>query len=228
MDDYSVFYVEDKTQWDKSGDPIEVEYDITVNLHDDSAIVSLLKKLSQEDFGTSDINIRIYFEINSDNNRKSLVTVNSVALDDVSRREFLRSLRSSNCLLLHNSTKHIDDFYMMRGRPSVMYDLFLSEKDRQSLSDAEAILHRKMKKVASDHRSALDSMLDKLRDHYDVEFSTPDFPISRRVPLNINLSEKTLSSRWQIGEVARKTARTCYCLYSAQHAYEAERHRIIE
>ena len=192
MQDYSISYDRDKTQWDLKSDPIKMEYSLCLNKSDDSSVRTLIEKFLGKTLCKEDISLDIVLEIDADNNKKTSAAVDSEYLDDVSRRELLKSLRSSNCLLLHNSTQNTAEWFVSRGRPALLYEFSLSEKDRQSISEAEGALQRKVQQVAKAHKIALGSMLDKLKDHYDVEFSTLDFPRSRRVPLTINLSDKNV------------------------------------
>jgi putative ATP-dependent endonuclease of the OLD family len=110
----------------------------------------------------------------------------------VSKREFLSRLKSSNDLFLHNSTQNKHEYFVGRGRPAILYDFFLSDQDRKSISEAENALQRKVKKVARDHKDALNSMLGRLNDRYDVEFSTLHLSMSRRMPIIINLRDKNV------------------------------------
>lgn len=190
----SISYDVDKTQWVKDGSNICVEYHLTISQADDSALFAVIEKLSNDMFADTELNIFIKLMINNANRKSSFISVNDhTHLDDVARRELLRALRSSNNILSHNSTAHTDEYYMARGGPMVMYDFFLSEKDRQSMAQADAILQRQAKKVARDHKNLLGSMLGKLRDNFDVDFSMPDVSsASRHMPLTINLSDRSV------------------------------------
>jgi putative ATP-dependent endonuclease of OLD family len=191
--EYSISYDVDKTQWLKDNEDISIEYNLSINRADDSALVAIVEKLSTKTFGEEELRICVKLRINSDNAKASFISVNGSELDNVSRREFLKTLRSSNNLLSHNSTANTDEFYMARGRPTVMYDFFLSQKDRKSMAQAEGVLQRQAKKVARDHKTLLSSMLAKLKDNFDVEFSMPDVSSSsRRMPLQIALSDRSV------------------------------------
>ena len=192
FDDFTFSYGEDKTQWLEDKSPIEVTYTLRLNNADDAALIALLEKLMVQQLPGADTTILITMVVNADNNSTTRVMVGEHDLDDVSKREFLAKLKSSNNLFLHNSTQHRHEYYFGRGRPAILYDFFLSDQDRKSISEAENTLQRKVKRVARDHKEALNSMLGRLNDRYDVEFSTVDFSMSRRVPLSINLRDKNV------------------------------------
>ena len=173
----------------------EAWYNLSINRSDDSSLVAIVEKLSNKTYGEEVLQIYVRLSINSENAKSSFISINDVALDNVSRREFLRTLRSSNNLLSHNSTANTEEFYMTRGRPTVLYDFYLSQKDRTSMAQAEAVLQRQAK-VARDHKTVLGSMLGKLKDNFAVEFSMPDLSStvssSRRIPLQIALSDRSV------------------------------------
>jgi putative ATP-dependent endonuclease of the OLD family len=190
---YSISYQEDKTQWIKDSADIIIEYSLTASTSDDSSLVSVLSKLSSRDFTGDAIEIFIRLKVTSENDRSGFVSINGNELDAVATRQFLRTIRTSNQLLSHNSTASQEDYYISRGRHGVMYEFFLSKTDRKSLADAEIALQRRAKRVARDHKAALGSMLGKLKDNFEVEFTVPEASLaSRRMPLVINLSDRNV------------------------------------
>jgi len=186
-------YDTDKTQWVVEKEPIVVEYHISINRPDDSAILSLIERLLVTEFSDIDLNIDVKIEIAPSNEKTITIRVADIIVDDVARREIIKTLASANNLLSHNSTGNEIDYFMSRGRLTIMYDFYLSEKDRKSLARAEAVLQKETNKLARDHKNLLGSMLGRLKDKYDVEFSVPDTSTSTsRMPLTIALNDKSV------------------------------------
>ncbi|MCX7379683.1 MAG: AAA family ATPase [Alphaproteobacteria bacterium] len=190
-DDYKINYDEDKTKWAKDSNDIEIEYNITLFKDDDSALTSLLERLSGTVFG-NEINIIIKFNVNKDNEISSYTIANGNTLDPLSHRNFIKELRSSNNLISHNSTERTAEYYYDKGKFLIMYDYLLSPKDRATMARAEGELQKQAKKMARDHKAALNSMLGKLKDKFDVEFSVPEFYSSHKMPLTINLRDRSV------------------------------------
>lgn len=191
--DNDIEYDIDKTQWVVEKEPIVIEYHISLSRSDDSAMLSLVERLLQNLLPDENLNIDIKVEIASNNEKTVTIQVGGVVVDDVARREIMKALGSSNNLLSHNSTTGNElEYYVSRGRLTVMYDFYLSDRDRKSLTRAEAMLRRETNKLARDHKNLLTSMLGRLNDKYDVEFAMPETSSSTRTtPLAITLSDKS-------------------------------------
>ncbi len=225
----SISYDDDKTQWNKSNDDIVVEYTLSINKKDDSALAAIIEKLSASTLPEGNIELFVKINVNKEDNRETHITANGVELDNVGRREFLKSLRTSNNLISHNSTDHPDEYFMGRRGPMVMYEFFLSQADRKSMAQAENAVQREAKKLAKDHKNRLSTMLGKLRDNFDVEFSLPELSYSsRRMPLAINLSDKSVEvplTKWGSGTQNRTHVLLSILRASRIRATEAEDNR---
>ena len=115
-----------------------------------------------------------------------------MTLGDRASREILEKLRKSNCMFLHNSSERDKPFiyFAGRGRRRSFYELSLSEDEQKMFSDAAKVVQRKTRQLVKGHRNRLNNLLGKLKQKFDVEFTTIDDFRSDEMPLGINLKDK--------------------------------------
>ncbi len=101
-------------------------------------------------------------------------------------------MKTSNLLFLYNSTTSHEEIYYGRGRQRSFHEVVLSEDEQKQIDEAGQKIDRKIKKLAKEHKEDLNSMLGKLSDKYDVEFSTLERYSARSMPLGINLKDKNV------------------------------------
>jgi predicted ATP-dependent endonuclease of OLD family len=74
----------------------------------------------------------------------------------------------------------------------MFYDVALSKDDKKELAEAAKQTERRVKQLARENRENLNSILGRLSEKYDVEFSPIESFSTRHMPLGINLTDKAV------------------------------------
>ena len=190
--DEGLTYKDDKTKWVSGTPNIGLEYKLQISLIEDQVLADFIKRQSGLAFEKDHIDSLVNIVVDP-----SVYIVNTVYVNDINvsapvANDILDKIRSAKTLFLHNSTREQSDYYYRAGRHVVLYNLPLSPQDQGLLKEAEIQLQRQIKKVAKSQTGELNSMLGKLSDKFDVEFSAIDSSSSRRVHLGINLTDKNV------------------------------------
>lgn len=188
-DEYDFDYGADKTQWLKEKKDIIIKYIIKVIKNDDSALVTFIEKIAATKIDTEDFLIEVIYTLKYNEKLKLDVTVNGVAVNEDVARLIGDKIKGSNLLFLYNSTVRQDDYFFGRGRQHSFYDYVLSTDEKKELDKAGKTIQAKLRRLAREHREGLNSILGRLSEKYDVEFSLPEGYTDRR-PLGINLKDK--------------------------------------
>lgn len=101
--------------------------------------------------------------------------------------EIFKKLRSSKCLIFHNSTQQGDRLLFGR-RFSRMFG-GLSGEEAAKLKKANESIARLLKRTAQRHQKAIIDLLGRLEEKYDVTLSPPSFDFED-IPFSISLGEK--------------------------------------
>lgn len=192
LDEYSFDYKSDKTQWHKNDDPIIIQYRIKLSKDDDAALISFIEKISSKSISKKTEDISIEYKILSSDDIQTTIKIGSEDVDAQASKEIVKKLKTSNLLFLYNSTTRHEEIYYGRGRARSFYEVVLSEDERKQLDIAGKTIDRKIKKLAREHKENLNSILGKLSERYDVEFSTLEGHSARYMPLGINLHDKNV------------------------------------
>lgn len=190
LDEVRLDYKEDKTQWVKQSLPIEVEYALQLSKADDPALLSFIEKMAGSPLTSDPVALSVRYVIGETEEPRVSITVNGAAIDDKSAKEIDKKIRESDILFLYNSTTRHEEYYYGRGRRRMFYDFVMSEEERKALDTAARGIERRFRKLAREHRAGLNTMLGRLSERYDVEFSQPEGYSTRHMPLGINLRDR--------------------------------------
>ncbi|MBF0852036.1 AAA family ATPase [Gluconobacter sp. R75690] len=188
----SISYKEDKTQWIKNEEPINLRYSFVFYRSEDPALVSFIEKIAEREIKDEVNNLYISYEINISDDIALSVFINDHKVDDKSAKEIERRIKASNLLFVHNSTRQEDDIYYSDGRRRIFFDFVISPSERKILDEANKTIEKQIRKLAKDHVSGLTDILGKLKEKYDVELAPPEKVSARRMHLGINLKDKNV------------------------------------
>lgn len=191
-DDYTFDYKEDKSQWHKSDEPIEITYVLELTKSDDPALITFIQKITSFTIKADPVTLRIEQSIDSADQVKSKVAVDNNAADEQSSKEIVKKLNDSNLLFLYNSTSRHEEIYYGRGKGRMFYEIVMSKDDRKALDEAAKKTERGVKQLAKKNKEDLTNILGRLSEKYDVEFSPLEGFSTRHMPLGINLKDKSV------------------------------------
>lgn len=135
--------------------------------------------------------ICIKYIIDSTGSKNIEATIQKIRIEEQAAREIANKLKTSKLLFLHNSTMSSDDnYFVSRGRLRSFYQVMLSDEEQKSLYSARKTVAQKVQQLAKHHKSDLSSLLGRLSEKYDVEFSSIESFSSKHVPFIINLKDK--------------------------------------
>lgn len=189
-EDFYFNYKEDKTQWLKDQNPITIIYAFELAISDDPALISFISKISEQKIQGEKVELEVEMKVQNTNEIETSVKINNHPVSKEASIEILKKLKTSNLLFHHNSTDH-EEIYYGKGRRKALYEIVLSEDERKQLDEAAKTLQRKVKRLAREHREHLNSLLGKLSESYDVEFSTVQRYVTRQM-FGINLRDKNV------------------------------------
>ncbi len=191
FDDIPFTYKEDKTQWNKDEDSIVIQYNLELNKDDDSALISFIEKIASKEINTDPVKLFIEYSINDIDEVAQKIRVNEIYVDDKATKEIDKKIKDSDLLFIYNSTKD-DDYHIRRGKHIAVYDIKMSKDEKKTFYDASKSITRHLKKLAKEHKEALNNILGRLTEKYDVELSLPEGYATRYMPLGINLKDKNV------------------------------------
>lgn len=192
-DQYAIIYADDRTQWHKGDTPIELSYVLELSQNDDPALLTFIAKLLGENIEKDPTRITLNYKVTTTDDTRIEVLVNNKCADPQTSKEIMGKISEANLMFLYNSTMgHEDVFYGGRGRHRLLYEVILSEDEKKQLDDAAKQTERKLKRLAKQNREELNTILGRLSEKYDVEFSPLDGFATRHMPFGINLKDKTV------------------------------------
>ena len=191
-DEIRLDFKEDRTQWVKQVIPMEIEYVLQLTKTDDPALISFIEKMSGAQLPTDCVDLTVGYSLTGNEDLRIFVTVDGNALDEKSAKEIQKKIKDSNLLFLYNSTTPHEEYYYGRGRRRMFYDFVMSEEERRTLDDATKTIERRFRKLAREHKVGLNTILGRLSERYDVEFSQPEGYSTRHMPLGINLRDRSV------------------------------------
>lgn len=191
-EEYHLNYEEDVTQWLKEEEPILVGFSLCISRNDDPELVTFIEKQAETTIADSEARLNIEFELTSASDMQTKVFLDGAPVEELAAKEIVTKLRGSESLFLHNSTNTDRDLYYGRGRFNSFFEVLLSGNEQKQIRNAQKSVQSKIKRLAREHRDELNSMLGKLNDKYDVEFSSVSGYQFQRMPLSINLNDKNV------------------------------------
>jgi len=184
-------YKEDRTQWLKQSSPVEVEYAVEVSRNDDPALISFIETMVKTPVSGTTATLGLLYTMADAGDVKITLKLNSADVDEKAAKEIDRKIKESNILFLYNSTTRHEEYYYGRGRRArPFYEFVMSEDESKALDAAGKIIERKFRKLARERRTGLNSILGRLSEKYDVEFTQPEGYSTRHMPLGITLRDK--------------------------------------
>lgn len=190
FDEFKFDYREDKTQWVKQNIPIEIAYTLELSRTEDPALISFVEKIAATSASTETVSLNLKYNVTDIDDLLISVKFNNIDIDAKVAKEIDKRIKESNLLFLYNSTLRHEDYYYGRGRRRQFYEFLMSEEERKALDGAAKNIDRRFRKLAREHKAGMDSMLGRLSEKYDVEFSQPEGYSARHMPLGINLRDK--------------------------------------
>lgn len=184
-------YAADHTQWAKEGTPIEIEYRIELTAKDDPALIAAIGKLAEKSMSDDPVALVFTYSISKDDQRTLKVSVGSEEVRDDAAKEIEKRIKNANLLFQHNSTNKRNDYGWM-GRRAPLYEFVLSPDEKKKLDRAEKGTLSKIRSMTRAHTQGLGQFLEKLSEKYTVEATPFERYSSRRMPIGINLRDKTV------------------------------------
>jgi putative ATP-dependent endonuclease of OLD family len=191
-DDLSFDYKEDRTQWVKQKAAIHIEYSLELTKEEDPALISFIEKIASTQVDQASTVLQISYTVSESDGPIVTVSVGGKATDEKAAKEIEKRIKDSNLLFLYNSTTPHEEFYLGRGRRRLFYDFVMSEEDKKELLEAGKRTDRRLRRLAKEHTQALSTMLGRLSERYSVELSPPESYTARRMPLGINLKDRSV------------------------------------
>ncbi len=192
ISDIGFDYNEDKTQWVKEEEPIEVSFGVEITKKEDPALISFIEKIASRTIDKSTSTLNISYTISSVDEVSTSVSIDGNKVDDKAAKEIDKRIKDSNLLFLYNSTTRHEDFIFRRGRLRMFYEFILSKEEKKALDEAGKHIERRLRKLAKEHTQGLSKILGRLTEKYDVELSPLEGFAAREMPLGINLKDKNV------------------------------------
>ena len=190
MGDGGIEFTEDQTQWNKSPQPIIVEYSLVLSREADPALIAFVERIASITLEGESPTLAIRYTTNSDDSLQTSVNACGQEVDEASAKEIDKRIKDSRLLFLYNSTTPHDQYFYGRSRRRMFYDFVMSDEEKKALETAGKQTERKLKSFAKQHTQELSAMLGRLSEKYDVEVAPPEGYAVRRMPLGINLRDK--------------------------------------
>jgi putative ATP-dependent endonuclease of OLD family len=191
MGDGGIEFTEDQTQWNKSPEPIVVEYSLVLSREADPALIAFVERIASLTLEGASPALTIRYTTSPDDSLQISVHACGVEVDEASAKEIDKRIKDSRLLFLYNSTTPHDQYFFGRSsRRRMFYDFVMSDEEKKALEAAGKQTERKLKSFAKQHTQELSAMLGRLSEKYDVEVAPPEGYAVRRMPLGINLRDK--------------------------------------
>ena len=185
-------YKDDKTQWVKQASAIRIDYELELTKDDDPALISFIEKIAQRKTQQSVVALHVSYTVADSGDPVVGVFLDGQSVDEQAAKEIEKRIKDSNLLFLYNSTTRHEDYYFGGGRRRMLYEFAMSEEEKKGLIEAGKRTERKLKQLAKEHTQGLATMLGRLSEKYDVELSPPESFAARRMPLGINLKDRSV------------------------------------
>ncbi len=189
-DTTSLDYKDDVTQWSAVGESIEVTYRIELVKDNDPALISFIEKMATIEAPVTAACLEIQYLASNTEDLKVSMTFADQPIDSKGSKEINKKIRESNLLFLYNSTSRDEPMYYSGGRNRRFYDFIMSHAEERELEEAGKAVDRKLRRIAKQHTQGLNTILGRLIERFDVEFSPPGKHSPRHTAIGINLRDK--------------------------------------
>lgn len=180
------------TSWKKdSKEEIFVCIELEIHKDCDSSIYKFFTEFilkDTSDFTISEVEILKveYARTHKNETTYSIHLGEKEIFDDFQKKEVLKRLRNSECLIFHNSTNY--DFNPFEDNMDRITN-FISSSDMDAINKKKEELVKIVQKSLKSHQAELTKLLGNLEDKYEVSFSTPGLNFERE-SIDISLKEK--------------------------------------
>lgn len=180
------------TSWKKdSKDDIFISIEIEIHRDSDSSIYKFFTELIFKDASEVTISevesLRIeHVRTHKNESTYHIFLGEKEVTDDYQKKEVLKRLRNSECLIFHNSTNY--DFNPFEDSMDRISN-FISATDLDAINKKKEELVKIVQKSLKSHQAELTKLLGNLEDKYEVSFSTPGLNFERE-SIDISLKEK--------------------------------------
>lgn len=185
-------YTDDKTQWVKESPPIEIHFTLTLTRSEDPALIAFVERMADQSVTGASVSLGITYRIEESEGLSVAVAVDGRPLEEKSAKEVHKKVKSSNLLFLYNSTTPQEQYIFGRNRRRMFYEFVMSDDEKKALDEAQKHAERRMRKFAKQHTQDLSRVLGRLTEKYNVEVSPPEGSSVRRMPLGINLTDRSV------------------------------------
>ena len=180
------------TSWKKdSKEDIYVCIDLEIHKDCDSSIYKFFTEFilkDSSDFTISEVEVlKVEYTRTQKNETSYSIHLGEKEIsDDYQKKEVLKRLRNSECLIFHNSTNY--DFNPFEDNMDRITN-FISSSDMDAINRKKEELVKIVQKSLKSHQAELTKLLGNLEDKYEVSFSTPGLNFERE-SIDISLKEK--------------------------------------
>lgn len=181
----------DKTKWEKSDSPIEIEYKFTVSKESDIGLFTFVEKIASLKELNEEFNLTLRYSLNEKNDPNINIDIDNTSLEKYDAQEVYNRIKSTRLAFVHNSTDPARTFFLRAGMKS-FHEMFLSKEEKEELKKEQEKLKKKIRKFAQNHRIELSGLLGKFQEKYEVELNAYERTFNSAIPLEINLRDKNL------------------------------------
>lgn len=184
---------DEMTSWKKdSKEDVVIDLTLQIDKYSDSAIYKFLTDLIFKD--SENINVadkellQIKLSKTFKNETKFVVLFgNNEVKEDYQKQEVLKRLRSTQCLIFHNSTR--DESFNPFGNSIDRVSNFIGTAELDAINKKKEELVKIVQKSLKHHQDELTSLLGNLEEKYEVSLSTQGLNFERET-IDISLKEK--------------------------------------
>lgn len=185
-----ISYASDMTQWSSSAE-MRVSIELAISKIEDSEMFLFIERFTGIQARTDIASIQMHHVFRKDKQVGPECIVDGTSLDYQASNEILRKLRTSQNLVVHNSTASQRNIFYVRDSYTEVLETTFTAEDRKKISDAQSRLQNSVKRAARLHKEELDELLGRLSDKYQVELSSiSGGQSSSKYPLEVKLTDK--------------------------------------
>lgn len=167
-----------------------IEIDISIDRLEDSEMFFFLERFSDSPLNGDHARVVMRNKYQLDGEINLECEVNSQRLKYQAANEVLKKFRSSQNLIVHNSTANNRNIFFVGESYTEVLETNFSSDDRKKISEAQTRLQNSVKRAAKQHKEDLDKLLGRLSDKYQVELSSVSGVRSAKFPLEVKLTDK--------------------------------------
>ncbi len=184
-------FSDDVTQWSDDKSCIKIEIEIEINKRNDPAIYDFIERFTGDSLLDGENSLNVFIDI-YDQKRIYKCEINQNQYDPETSREIILKIESLKVILYHDSANRGFSLFFSGRNPKEIFDVDFSHDEKNELAKIDRQLENKIKKFAKRSKEELTEMIGRLSDKYEVELSPLDTFSSTRIPLGVNLKDKTV------------------------------------